>query len=77
MTEFAAQLRIPLATARHWRATGQGPRGRRVGRRVLYLKSEVDAYIAEMFAASIRPSQPTTVDSDVLGGGEMGGSNAA
>lgn len=52
MDEFAERMRIPLATARHWRATDQGPQGRRVGRRVLYLKSEVDAYIAEMFAAS-------------------------
>lgn len=50
MDEMAQKLRIPLATARHWRATKYGPQGQRVGRRVLYLASDVDDFVAQTFA---------------------------
>jgi hypothetical protein len=52
MGEMADRLRIPLATARHWRATSYGPAGQRVGRRVLYLASDVDEFVARTFASS-------------------------
>lgn len=31
-------------TVRYWRHTGYGPRGRKVGRKVLYERSEVEAF---------------------------------
>ncbi len=43
--EVAAHLRTAPSTCRYWRATNTGPAGFRVGRRVLYRRSEVDAWI--------------------------------
>ena len=43
--EVAAQFRTSPATVRYWRHTGYGPRGIKVGRRVLYRESDVQAWI--------------------------------
>jgi len=47
LTEVAQRLRIPVATLRHWRATYYGPRGFKVGRRVLFTESEVNRWVVE------------------------------
>lgn len=48
--ELALRVRRPLATIRYWRATGTGPRGARVGGRVLYRVADVDAWIEQQYA---------------------------
>jgi predicted DNA-binding transcriptional regulator AlpA len=42
--------RIPIATLRYYRATGQGgPKSARLGRRVVYRRSDVEAWIDKAF----------------------------
>ncbi len=43
--EFAALARTNPATVRYWRHIGHGPRGFKLGRRVLYTESEVRDWI--------------------------------
>ena len=47
--EVAELLRVPLETLRGWRKVGKGPRSFRLpgGRRVLYAREDVEAFIAE------------------------------
>jgi hypothetical protein len=45
LTEVASTLRVPLATARWWRANGQGPKTFRIGRRVVARRADVAAFI--------------------------------
>lgn len=42
--EVAAYFRTVPATVRYWRHVGKGPRSLRVGRRVLYRRSDVQAW---------------------------------
>ena len=47
-TEELAQLcRTSPETVRYWRHVGKGPKSFKVGRRVLYAREDVDAFIAE------------------------------
>ena len=43
--EAAALLRAPVATLRYWRHLGTGPRSFRLGRRVLYRRDDLHAWI--------------------------------
>ncbi|CAN5445817.1 hypothetical protein BH10ACT8_BH10ACT8_29550 [soil metagenome] len=43
--EAADLLRAPVATLRYWRHLGTGPRSFRLGRRVVYRASELQAWI--------------------------------
>lgn len=43
--EAAAVLRAPVATLRYWRHLGTGPHSFRVGRRVVYRRDDLDAWI--------------------------------
>lgn len=43
--EFATLCRTNESTARYWRHIGYGPTSFRVGRRVLYRRSEVEAWL--------------------------------
>lgn len=43
--EVAELLRSSASTVRYWRHTGTGPTGTRVGRRVLYRRRDVDAWL--------------------------------
>jgi excisionase family DNA binding protein len=43
--EAAALLRAPVATLRCWRHLGTGPRSFRLGRRVLYRRDDLRAWI--------------------------------
>jgi excisionase family DNA binding protein len=46
--EVAELLRVPEETARFWRHAGKGPKSFKVpgGRRVLYAREDVEAFIA-------------------------------
>jgi excisionase family DNA binding protein len=45
INEAAEILRAPVATLRYWRHLGTGPRSFRPGRRVLYRRADVHAWI--------------------------------
>lgn len=46
--EVAARYRSTVATVRYWRHTGYGPRGKKVGTRVLYPMSEIERFDREI-----------------------------
>ncbi len=46
ITEAAELLRAPVATLRYWRHLGTGPTSFRLGRRVLYRRDDLHAWIA-------------------------------
>lgn len=46
-TEVAELLRTPAETVRFWRHVGKGPKSFKLGRRVMYAREDVDAFIAE------------------------------
>ena len=45
IAEAAELLRAPVATLRYWRHLGTGPRSFRLGRRVLYRRDDLHAWI--------------------------------
>jgi excisionase family DNA binding protein len=45
ISEAAALLRAPVATLRYWRHMGTGPRSLRLGRRVLYRREDLHAWV--------------------------------
>jgi predicted DNA-binding transcriptional regulator AlpA len=45
--QIAERLNRPENTIRYWRAIGTGPRTFRLGRRVVAMRSDVDAWLAE------------------------------
>lgn len=45
--DVEAYLRRPESTLRHWRVQGVGPKWFKLGRRVAYRRSDVDAWLAE------------------------------
>lgn len=45
--ELADLLRTTPESCRYWRHVGKGPRSFKVGRRVLYAREDVEAFIAE------------------------------
>lgn len=45
--ETAAYVRAPLATFYRWRSRGQGPRAIRVGKRTLFDRRDVDAWLEQ------------------------------
>lgn len=47
--EVAELLRTPENTLRHWRQIGIGPKAGKVGRRVMYRRADVEAWIEEQF----------------------------
>lgn len=46
LNETAKALRVPVATLRHWRATGTGPAFFRQGKRLFTTQEDVNAWIA-------------------------------
>lgn len=52
--EVAKERRIPVETLRYWRANDEGPRSFKIGRRVVYRRSEIDAWFAQQEAATGR-----------------------
>jgi DNA-binding transcriptional MerR regulator len=55
-TEFAALVRTPPETVRYWRHVGKGPKSFKVGRRVLYAREDVEAFVAEARAGQSTPA---------------------
>jgi excisionase family DNA binding protein len=51
LDETATYLRTPVATLRYWRHLGCGPRGFRVGRRVMFRREDVEGWLSEQFEA--------------------------
>lgn len=48
------QTKVPEATLRYWRYLGdRGPKSFKVGRRVMYRQSDVDAWIDEQYNAEL------------------------
>ncbi len=45
ITEAAELLRAPVATLRYWRHLGTGPRSFRLGRRVVYRRDDLQAWV--------------------------------
>ena len=43
--EVAKVCRAPVATLAYWRHVGKGPRSFKVGRRVLYDRADVEAWL--------------------------------
>ena len=53
ITEAAELLRAPVATLRYWRHLGTGPRSFRLGRRVLYRRDDLRAWVEEQLGHSV------------------------
>lgn len=53
--EAAALAKKPVSTMRWLRATGQGPRSGKLGRRVVYRREDVEAWIASAFDEEPEP----------------------
>jgi predicted DNA-binding transcriptional regulator AlpA len=49
--EVALILRAPVSTVRYWRYLNTGPKSFKLGRRVVYRRSDVHAWLAEQEAA--------------------------
>lgn len=45
--EVAEECRTSPETVRYWRHIGKGPKSFKLGRRVLYAREDVEAYIAK------------------------------
>jgi excisionase family DNA binding protein len=50
--EAAEFLHVPLATLRHWIATSQAPSSAKIGRRRMFLKSQLEAFVQAKFDAA-------------------------
>jgi len=50
--EAAAFLHVPLQTLRHWIQTGQSPRSARIGKRRMFRRADLVAFIDQKFAGS-------------------------
>jgi len=45
--ELASEFRVPIQTVYSWRFRGKAPKSYRVGRRLLFRRTDVDAWLAE------------------------------
>ena len=50
--ELSAMLHVPLKSLEHWRYKGAGPRYARIGKRVLYRRSDVEAWLTSAFESA-------------------------
>jgi excisionase family DNA binding protein len=65
IAEAAQMLRAPVATLRYWRHLGTGPHSFRLGRRVLYRRDDLHAWIdarRDQGAAERNPAPMVQVD---------------
>ncbi len=68
IAEAAQLLRAPVATLRYWRHQGSGPRSFRLGRRVLYRRDDLHAWIdarRDQGSAERHPASEAQVDAGV------------
>jgi len=52
--EVATELGIPVPTLRYWRTRSEGPRSFRLGRRVVYKRTDIEAWINEAYESATR-----------------------
>lgn len=52
--EVAEETRIPAASLRWLRHVDRGPRSFKVGRRVMYRREDVEAFMTEAYTATVR-----------------------
>lgn len=50
LDQVAAETGIPANTLRYWRANGTGPRSAKIGRRVVYRRADLQAWLDAQFA---------------------------
>lgn len=76
MSEAAELLRAPVATLRYWRHCNIGPRSFRLGRRVLYRRDDVHAWIdqqrknSEIARRTFRSAAKSTLSPSMAGSDE-------
>lgn len=51
MEEVSEEYRVPVATLRFWRHKGTGPASFKIGRRVMYRREDVQAWLQEQIEA--------------------------
>lgn len=49
LEQFAAVMNVSVNTVRYWRSIGYGPKSARIGRRVVYRRVDVDAWVDAHF----------------------------
>lgn len=54
VTQVSDETGVPVGTLRYWRHAGTGPESFKLGRRVVYRRSAVDAWIAAQQLATTR-----------------------
>ena len=52
--EVAELCRTSQETVRYWRHVGKGPRGFKLGRKVLYRRRDVEAWLEDQYRADCR-----------------------
>lgn len=50
--QFAEKVNASINTVRYWRTIGYGPKSARIGRRVVYRRADVEAWIDAQFEAA-------------------------
>lgn len=50
LEDLSNAIGAPVSTLRHWRLTGYGPQSAKIGRRVLYRRSDVESWLERAFA---------------------------
>lgn len=78
-SEVAGLLRTSSETVRYWRHINKGPRSFKVGRRVLYSRAEVEAFLATAeasagYPAAATPAGPAPTAPDATPGATTSGS---
>jgi excisionase family DNA binding protein len=58
--EVAAELRTTPGTVRWWHSVGRGPKSVKPGRRRLYLRSDVDAYVRASRPGGLAAAEKTS-----------------
>jgi predicted DNA-binding transcriptional regulator AlpA len=55
LDQFAEMVNTSVNTVRYWRQIDYGPKSARIGRRVMYRRVEVEAWIGEQFVNTAAP----------------------
>lgn len=50
--EVAAEYNVPLATLRYWIARGTAPKSAKIGKRRMFRRADIDAWVDEKFGGA-------------------------
>lgn len=50
--DLAAELQLSVWALRKWRQRSYGPAARKIGRRVIYVRAEVDAFLTSLTSSA-------------------------